>query len=77
MCSGIYEKFAEAFSKAVQNLQVGDGFTEGVVQVVSLIHAFGVHILIVIVKLVLVFVWRVIHFIFLSLQFIMIVVDEN
>ncbi|XP_022717647.1 succinate-semialdehyde dehydrogenase, mitochondrial-like [Durio zibethinus] len=29
---GIYEKFAEAFSKAVQNLQVGDGFTEGVVQ---------------------------------------------
>ncbi|XVF77779.1 hypothetical protein PTKIN_Ptkin14bG0074000 [Pterospermum kingtungense] len=29
---GIYEKFAEAFSKSVQNLQVGDGFTEGVVQ---------------------------------------------
>ncbi|GMI90038.1 ENLARGED FIL EXPRESSION DOMAIN 1, SUCCINIC SEMIALDEHYDE DEHYDROGENASE [Hibiscus trionum] len=29
---GIYEKFAEAFSKAVQNLQVGDGFTEGVAQ---------------------------------------------
>ncbi|XP_022735710.1 succinate-semialdehyde dehydrogenase, mitochondrial [Durio zibethinus] len=29
---GIYEKFAAAFSKAVQNLQVGDGFTEGVVQ---------------------------------------------
>ncbi|GKV29495.1 hypothetical protein SLEP1_g38421 [Rubroshorea leprosula] len=29
---GIYEKFADAFSKAVQNLQVGDGFTEGVVQ---------------------------------------------
>ncbi|XWS10483.1 hypothetical protein CRYUN_Cryun39dG0083600 [Craigia yunnanensis] len=29
---GIYEKFAEAFSKAVQNMQVGDGFTEGVVQ---------------------------------------------
>ncbi|PPD89148.1 hypothetical protein GOBAR_DD13905 [Gossypium barbadense] len=29
---GIYEKFAEAFSKAVRNLQVGDGFTEGVVQ---------------------------------------------
>ncbi|XWS10484.1 hypothetical protein CRYUN_Cryun39dG0083600 [Craigia yunnanensis] len=39
---GIYEKFAEAFSKAVQNMQVGDGFTEGVVQVVSLIHAFEV-----------------------------------
>ncbi|KAL4272482.1 hypothetical protein GQ457_13G000560 [Hibiscus cannabinus] len=29
---GIYEKFAEAFSKAVQNLQVGDGFAEGVTQ---------------------------------------------
>ncbi|GLT31990.1 hypothetical protein SLA2020_066870 [Shorea laevis] len=29
---GIYEKFADAFSKAVQHLQVGDGFTEGVVQ---------------------------------------------
>ncbi|KAJ9183256.1 hypothetical protein P3X46_007139 [Hevea brasiliensis] len=29
---GIYDKFAEAFSKAVQNLQVGDGFSEGVVQ---------------------------------------------
>ncbi|XP_059441416.1 succinate-semialdehyde dehydrogenase, mitochondrial isoform X2 [Corylus avellana] len=29
---GIYEKFANAFSKAVQNLQVGDGFTEGVAQ---------------------------------------------
>lgn len=29
---GIYEKFAIAFSNAVQNLQVGDGFSEGVVQ---------------------------------------------
>ncbi|XP_057950151.1 succinate-semialdehyde dehydrogenase, mitochondrial isoform X2 [Malania oleifera] len=29
---GIYEKFANAFSKAVQNLQVGEGFGEGVVQ---------------------------------------------
>ncbi|KAJ4841252.1 Succinate-semialdehyde dehydrogenase, mitochondrial [Turnera subulata] len=29
---GIYDKFAEAFSKAVQSLQVGDGFTDGVVQ---------------------------------------------
>ncbi|GAB4836739.1 Succinate-semialdehyde dehydrogenase, mitochondrial [Ancistrocladus abbreviatus] len=29
---GIYEKFANAFSNAVQKLQVGDGFTEGVVQ---------------------------------------------
>ncbi|OAY26447.1 hypothetical protein MANES_16G048100v8 [Manihot esculenta] len=29
---GIYDKFAEAFSKAVQNLQVGNGFSEGVVQ---------------------------------------------
>ncbi|XP_022943870.1 succinate-semialdehyde dehydrogenase, mitochondrial-like [Cucurbita moschata] len=27
---GIYEKFADAFSKAVQSLQVGDGFGEGV-----------------------------------------------
>ncbi|OMO77890.1 hypothetical protein COLO4_24975 [Corchorus olitorius] len=38
---GIYEKFAEAFSKAVQNLQVGDGFTEGVVQVVRLVMHAG------------------------------------
>ncbi|KAA8523398.1 hypothetical protein F0562_009821 [Nyssa sinensis] len=29
---GIYEKFANAFSNAVQNLQVGDGFGEGVAQ---------------------------------------------
>ncbi|XP_002529810.2 succinate-semialdehyde dehydrogenase, mitochondrial [Ricinus communis] len=29
---GIYDKFAETFSRAVQNLQVGDGFTEGVAQ---------------------------------------------
>ncbi|KAL4332510.1 hypothetical protein GQ457_07G014910 [Hibiscus cannabinus] len=29
---GIYERFAVAFSKAVKNLQVGDGFIEGVVQ---------------------------------------------
>ncbi|EXB51247.1 Succinate-semialdehyde dehydrogenase [Morus notabilis] len=29
---GIYEKFANAFSKAVQNLQVGDGFSDGVAQ---------------------------------------------
>uniref|UniRef100_A0A2P2K1F9 Succinate-semialdehyde dehydrogenase n=1 Tax=Rhizophora mucronata TaxID=61149 RepID=A0A2P2K1F9_RHIMU len=29
---GIYDKFALAFSKAVQNLQVGDGFSEGVTQ---------------------------------------------
>ncbi|KAK9070613.1 hypothetical protein SSX86_011015 [Deinandra increscens subsp. villosa] len=29
---GIYEKFTSAFSNAVQNLKVGDGFTEGVVQ---------------------------------------------
>lgn len=32
-CAGIYEKFADAFSKAVKNLKVGDGFGEGVVQV--------------------------------------------
>ncbi|CAK9179669.1 unnamed protein product [Ilex paraguariensis] len=29
---GIYEKFANAFSHAVQNLKVGDGFGEGVAQ---------------------------------------------
>ncbi|KAK2972063.1 hypothetical protein RJ640_005083 [Escallonia rubra] len=29
---GIYEKFANAFSKAVQNLKVGDGYGEGVEQ---------------------------------------------
>ncbi|KAJ8761175.1 hypothetical protein K2173_001231 [Erythroxylum novogranatense] len=29
---GIYDKFADAFSKAVQNMQVGNGFSEGVVQ---------------------------------------------
>lgn len=29
---GIYDKFADALSKAVQDLQVGDGFTEGVTQ---------------------------------------------
>ncbi|KAK0594824.1 hypothetical protein LWI29_000911 [Acer saccharum] len=29
---GIYEKFANAFSNAVQDLKVGEGFTEGVVQ---------------------------------------------
>ena len=32
--AGIYEKFAIAFSQAVQSMQVGEGFTEGVVQVV-------------------------------------------
>nr|AMJ39514.1 aldehyde dehydrogenase 5F1 [Bixa orellana] len=29
---GIYDKFADALSKAVQSLHVGDGFSEGVVQ---------------------------------------------
>uniref|UniRef100_A0A6M2E846 Succinate-semialdehyde dehydrogenase n=1 Tax=Populus davidiana TaxID=266767 RepID=A0A6M2E846_9ROSI len=29
---GIYDKFADAFSKAVQSMQVGDGFSEGVTQ---------------------------------------------
>uniref|UniRef100_A0A6N2NBM8 Succinate-semialdehyde dehydrogenase, mitochondrial n=1 Tax=Salix viminalis TaxID=40686 RepID=A0A6N2NBM8_SALVM len=29
---GIYDKFADAFSKAVQSMQVGDGFSEGVMQ---------------------------------------------
>ena len=27
--TGIYDKFAEAFSEAVQKLEVGDGFKEG------------------------------------------------
>ncbi|TXG71381.1 hypothetical protein EZV62_006316 [Acer yangbiense] len=30
--AGIYEKFANAFSNAVQDLKVGEGFTEGAVQ---------------------------------------------
>lgn len=29
---GIYDKFADSFSKAVQSMQVGDGFSEGVTQ---------------------------------------------
>ncbi|CAN4120642.1 unnamed protein product [Withania somnifera] len=29
---GIYDKFADAFAKAVQSMKVGDGFTEGVEQ---------------------------------------------
>ncbi|KAG9146797.1 hypothetical protein Leryth_005124 [Lithospermum erythrorhizon] len=29
---GIYDKFAEAFSRAVQDMKVGEGFSEGVVQ---------------------------------------------
>ncbi|PWA83130.1 aldehyde/histidinol dehydrogenase [Artemisia annua] len=33
---GIYEKFTNAFSKAVQDLKVGNGFSEGVVQKVEL-----------------------------------------
>lgn len=32
-CVGIYEKFADAFTKAVKNMQVGNGLTEGTVQV--------------------------------------------
>nr|GMC53617.1 succinate-semialdehyde dehydrogenase, mitochondrial isoform X1 [Ipomoea batatas] len=35
---GIYDKFAEVFSNAVQNMKVGDGFGEGVVQVESLMQ---------------------------------------
>lgn len=31
--AGIYDKFASALSAAVKNLKVGDGFSEGVVQV--------------------------------------------
>ncbi|KAL9365078.1 hypothetical protein Peur_042951 [Populus x canadensis] len=30
---GIFDKFADAFSKAVQSMQVGDGFSEGVAQI--------------------------------------------
>lgn len=38
----------DAFSKAVQKLQVGHGFSEGVVQVVSvLIHSVSVKFLVV------------------------------
>ena len=37
-CIGIYEKFANAFSKAVQDMQVGDGFSDGVVQVGYLMY---------------------------------------
>jgi len=33
LCAGIFDKFADAFSKAVQSMQVGDGFSEGVAQV--------------------------------------------
>lgn len=32
---GIYDKFARALSNAVQEMQVGDGFHEGVSQVIS------------------------------------------
>ncbi|XP_047315333.1 succinate-semialdehyde dehydrogenase, mitochondrial [Impatiens glandulifera] len=39
---GIYEKFATAFSKAVQSMQVGNGFHEGVVQG-PLINEAAVH----------------------------------
>lgn len=31
--SGIFDKFADAFSKAVQSMLVGDGYSEGVAQV--------------------------------------------
>ncbi|RRT36760.1 hypothetical protein B296_00047749, partial [Ensete ventricosum] len=31
-CAGIYEKFANAFAKAVRGLQVGNGLIEGTVQ---------------------------------------------
>ena len=31
--TGIYDKFAEAFSEAVQKLEVGDGLKEGTTQV--------------------------------------------
>jgi len=34
LCEGIYEKFANALRDAVQNMKVGDGFSEGVSQVV-------------------------------------------
>lgn len=31
--SGVYEKFANAFAKAVQDLEVGNGLMDGVTQV--------------------------------------------
>lgn len=31
--AGIFDKFADAFSKAVQRMLVGDGFSKGVAQV--------------------------------------------
>lgn len=31
--AGIFDKFADAFSKAVQSMLVGDGYSEGVAQV--------------------------------------------
>ncbi|XP_041991412.1 succinate-semialdehyde dehydrogenase, mitochondrial-like [Salvia splendens] len=40
---GIYEKFADAFSKAVENMKVGHGFTEGAVDVGPLINDAAVH----------------------------------
>lgn len=36
----IYDKFAKAFSKAVESMEVGNGFSEGVVQVMNVIISF-------------------------------------
>ena len=40
LVAGIYDKFAKALSDAINNLKVGDGFTEGVVQVISCTRPF-------------------------------------
>eukprot|EP00258_Populus_trichocarpa_P046530 XP_024462549.1 succinate-semialdehyde dehydrogenase, mitochondrial isoform X3 [Populus trichocarpa] len=37
---GIFDKFADAFSKAVQRMLVGDGFSKGVAQLQTLINYF-------------------------------------
>ena len=39
---GIYEKFAKALLDAVQSMKVGDGFSEGVVQVVIYLFIFWI-----------------------------------
>lgn len=40
-CIGIYAKFANAFAKAVQTLQVGNGLLEGTVQVLNFFFFLG------------------------------------
>lgn len=38
--AGIYDKFTRALTDAVNKFKVGDGFSEGVVQVVTCAHPF-------------------------------------